>query len=96
VKRILLLAAVAFAVGLAADLVVGATYPGLTAGLGFVGCGVIVLGSKWLGHSLLQRPEAYYADPDVAEGLEPDGQTSGGPLVADRADPRPDGGPGRG
>jgi hypothetical protein len=71
VRRVLLLSAAAFLVGLTADFVVGATYPGLTAAIGFLGCGVIVLGSKWLGHALLQRPESYYADPDVTEGLDP-------------------------
>jgi len=29
---------------------------------GFVGCVVIVLVSKWLGHAWLQRPETYYGD----------------------------------
>jgi len=28
---------------------------------GFLGCGLIVLGSKWLGKKLLQRDEDYYS-----------------------------------
>jgi hypothetical protein len=27
---------------------------------GFLGCGLIVLGSKWVGHKFLQRNEDYY------------------------------------
>jgi hypothetical protein len=70
VRRVGLVTAAAFVVGLAADLVVGAAYPGLTAGIGFVGCVVLILASKWLGHAILQRPETYYAEPDVEEGLD--------------------------
>jgi len=65
-----LLCIAAFAVGLVADLVVGASVPGLTAVIGFGGCALIVLASKWLGKSLLQRPEAYYEQPTAVEGLD--------------------------
>jgi hypothetical protein len=71
VKRVLLITGALFAVGLAADLLLDRAYPGLTASLGFGGCLLIVLCSKWLGHSLLQRPDTYYADPqpEPVEGL---------------------------
>lgn len=41
--------------------------PGFYAALGFVGCWLIVVVSKWLGKVWLQRPENYYgeADPDA-------------------------------
>jgi hypothetical protein len=39
--------------------------PGFDFVYGFLGCAVIVLASKWLGHALLQRPEDYYdREPD--------------------------------
>lgn len=34
--------------------------PGFDFVYGLLGCTVIVLASKWLGHALLQRPESYY------------------------------------
>lgn len=54
----------ALVVGVGADLAVGASMPGQTAATGFLGCGVIVLASKWLGRALLQRPETYYEHLD--------------------------------
>ena len=36
--------------------------PAFWALFGFVGCAVIVLASKALGHALLQRPEDWYDD----------------------------------
>ena len=27
---------------------------------GFLGCGLIVFGSKWVGHKFVQREESYY------------------------------------
>jgi hypothetical protein len=80
VKRILLITAAAFAVGLTLDLVLDRAYPGLTAALGFGGCLAIVLGSKWLGHSLLQRPETYYTEPEpeAVEGLDPEREVGRG------------------
>ena len=38
--------------------------PGYFAVFGFVGCIVIVLASKWIGHAWLQRDEDYYDDGD--------------------------------
>lgn len=29
---------------------------------GFIGCAIIVLASKWIGHAWLQRDETYYGD----------------------------------
>ena len=34
--------------------------PAFDFGYGVLGCGLIVLGSKWLGHKFLQRDEDYY------------------------------------
>jgi hypothetical protein len=69
VSRLWLLVAAAAVVGLGTDVATGATYPGLTALTGFVGCAALVVASKWLGTALLKRPEAYYADPVVEEDL---------------------------
>jgi hypothetical protein len=63
---------VAAVVAVAVDLAVGASIPGLTATIGFAGCAVIILASKWLGRSLLQRPEVFYERPIVQEGLGDD------------------------
>lgn len=71
--RIWAITAVCFVVGLSADLYFGATRPGLTASIGFFGCGLIVFGSKFLGAWLLQRPEAYYVDADEAGADRPGG-----------------------
>ena len=50
-----------FLVAVIVDLIVGADVPGYDALLGFVGCVVIIIGSKWLGKKVIQRPESYYA-----------------------------------
>lgn len=55
---------VAFVVSIGTDLALGATRPGLIAGIGFFGCVGLILGSKWLGKTLLSRPDAYWAETD--------------------------------
>jgi hypothetical protein len=72
VKRIWVITAVLFPLGVLADIARGASQPGLTAVLGFAGCALIVYVSKGLGKAALARPEAYYAHPDVEEGLGDD------------------------
>jgi hypothetical protein len=43
---------------------------------GFAGCVILVVGAKWLGRKLLDRPEDYYAPDDPGRfdptGREPD------------------------
>lgn len=39
-------------------------------GFGFLSCWVIVVASKAIGHSWLQRPEAYYSQTDDADAQE--------------------------
>lgn len=60
-------AAVLLALSVAADFLVGKeaggpwwAHRGFFAWFGFVGCVVIVVGSKLLGRWLLERPEDYY------------------------------------
>jgi hypothetical protein len=61
----------AFAVAVVVDLVVGySPFPGYGASIGFLGCVVIVVVSKWLGR-WLSRPEDYYPD-DVPSDLQED------------------------
>jgi hypothetical protein len=48
------------ALNVAADVVVGVATPGLTVVIGFAGCFVIVYFAKWIGTTVLQRPEGYY------------------------------------
>ena len=36
--------------------------PGFFAVFGFIGCIAIILGSKWMGKSWLQKKEDYYSD----------------------------------
>ena len=36
------------------------TVPGFDLLFGFLGCGAIVYGSKWLGHKFVMRDEDYY------------------------------------
>jgi membrane protein implicated in regulation of membrane protease activity len=69
VNRLWALVVAAFVAGVGLDLVVGASLPGFTAALGFVGCAVLVFVSKGVGKRLLKRPESYYADPVVEEDL---------------------------
>jgi hypothetical protein len=41
---------------------VGIPIPGFFAVLGFVGCALIILASKWVGRYWLQRRENYYEE----------------------------------
>jgi hypothetical protein len=65
--RLWLITFVALAVAVATDLALGTSPPGWVAVLGFGGCWLIVVGSKWFGKRLLQRPEAYWAETDHPE-----------------------------
>ncbi len=38
----------------------GDEIPGFWALFGFLACAIIIIGSKWLGHAWLFRPEDYY------------------------------------
>ncbi len=38
----------------------GDMIPGFWAVFGFLSCAIIIIGSKWLGHAWLFRPEDYY------------------------------------
>jgi hypothetical protein len=63
---------VALVVGVPLDLWHGySPFPGYGALLGIVGTTVLVFGSKWLGQTLIQRPEDYYPD-DLPSDLEED------------------------
>ena len=62
-KRVWPVAGVALLAGVVADLLVGADLPGFIAAFSFVGCIVIIIGSKRLGKLLLQRREDYYGGP---------------------------------
>lgn len=57
----------ALLLGVTVDLVLDASRPGLIAGIGFFGCVGMVLGTKWLGRTLLQRPDTYWAETDRPE-----------------------------
>jgi hypothetical protein len=70
----------AVALGVLADLAVGASPPGLTAATGLLGGIALILGSKALGRALLKRPEAYYVTPRVTDGIDhhdPTGEARG-------------------
>lgn len=70
-----LVTVVALAISLAVDLVVGySPYPGYGASLGLGGCVGIIVISKWIGRTFLDRPEDYYPDetpPDVQPDVLP-------------------------
>jgi peptidoglycan/LPS O-acetylase OafA/YrhL len=69
--RPLVVTLIAFAVAVVVDVVVGySPFPGYGALIGFLGCVVIVVVSRWLGR-WLSRPEDYYAD-DVPIDLQED------------------------
>jgi hypothetical protein len=61
-----------FALGVTLDVITGTkNFPGYAATIGFFGCIVIVIVSKWLGGAL-SRPEDLYPDDvptDVQEDL---------------------------
>lgn len=74
-RHVLVLVVVAFVFGVGADLALGASRPGLIAGIGFLGCVAMIYGAKWLGKTLLSRPESYWADtgqPEVQEEVRDD------------------------
>ena len=66
-RHVVALVVVAFVLGIGADLILGASRPGLVAGIGFFGCVGMVFGAKWLGKALLARPESYWAETDQPE-----------------------------
>ena len=70
-----LITAGALVLSLVVDLVVGySPYPGYGASLGLGGCIGIIVISKWIGTTFLDRPEDYYADeapPDVQPDVLP-------------------------
>jgi hypothetical protein len=72
-RTALTVTAVAVLLGVLLDGVIGySPFPGYAAIIGLGGCVVIVLVSKWLGTTLLERPEGYYpqdTDPDVQADL---------------------------
>ncbi|MFA9446902.1 hypothetical protein [Egicoccus sp. AB-alg6-2] len=72
-RRLWVITGIALVVVVALDLVVQyARFPGYGALIGFGGCVVIVVVSKWIGKRLLERPEGYYEHdvaPDVQEDL---------------------------
>ena len=59
-RRLWLVTAIAFVVGVGADALVGEDLPGFIAVFSFLGCIAIIVASKWLGKALLQRREDYY------------------------------------
>lgn len=59
-KRLWAAVGALLAVSVAVDLAVGESVPGLFAVYGLLSCMAIIVGSKWLGHALLQRREDYY------------------------------------
>jgi cell shape-determining protein MreD len=64
-RRLWVVIAIAFVVGIVADVLVGEDVPGFIAVFSFVGCIVIIVASKWLGKALLQRREDYYEGADA-------------------------------
>lgn len=62
----------ALVVSVAVDLLVGySPFPGYGASLGLGGCIGIIVISKWIGKTFLERPEDYYVD-DAPPDLQPD------------------------
>jgi hypothetical protein len=66
----LVVTGIALVIGLALDLLVGASPPGYGALIGFAGCVVIIVVSKWLGSLFLARPEDFYPDDIPADRVE--------------------------
>lgn len=64
-----------FLVNVAIDLVAGYSYfPGYSASIGLFGCVVIIIVSKWIGATFLNRGEDYYPGerpPDLQPDLLP-------------------------
>jgi hypothetical protein len=68
----LIVTAVAVPLGIGLDLIIDySPYPGYGVSIGLLGCIAIIIGSKWVGKSLLDRPRDYYAD-DAAPDVQPD------------------------
>lgn len=59
-RRLWAVAGIAFLAGVVADALVGAELPGFIAAFSFLGCILIIVGSKRLGKLMLQRREDYY------------------------------------
>jgi hypothetical protein len=92
---------IAVPVGIGLDLVIGySPFPGYGVVIGLLGCMAIIIGSKWVGKLLLDRPRDYYADdaapdvqPDVLPPEHPDAVHPGGDAgPAARLDPTSRGG----
>lgn len=61
-KRLWVAIGALFVVSVGVDLLIDATIPGLFAAFGLLGCILIIVASKWLGHAVLQREEDYYEE----------------------------------
>ena len=71
-RRALAPIAVLFVLGVALDVVIGySPFPGYGAAIGLFGCIAIVVISKWLGETFLNRPESYYPTENPPD-LQPD------------------------
>jgi hypothetical protein len=91
-----LIVVVASVIGVAIDLVIDySPFPGYGVSIGLFGCMAIIIGSKWLGTLLLNRPGDYYPD-DTADAVQPDvlppdhpdaGRVPGDAAAAARLDP---------
>ena len=77
-RRIWLVSAIGLALVVGLDLVVQyARFPGYGAVLGFAGCFVLVHVAKFLGRTVVQRPERYYPEdaiPDVQDDVRGGGE----------------------
>ena len=80
-RHVLVLVVVTFVLGIGADLALGASRPGLIAGIGFLGCVAMIYGAKWLGKALLSRPESYWAETDQPEVHDEALDDAGGALA---------------
>jgi hypothetical protein len=92
----LLVTVIAVPVGIGLDLVIGySPFPGYGVVIGLLGCMAIIIGSKWVGKLLFDRPPDYYPDdaapdvqPDVLPPEHPDAaRTPGDAVPAARLDP---------
>lgn len=64
--------AIALVISVVVDALVGySRFPGYGAAIGLGGCVAIILVSKWIGTTFLERPEDYYPD-DVAPNVQED------------------------
>ena len=64
---------VSLIVGVTLDVIIGySPFPGYAAVIGLLGCVAIILISKWIGTTFLERPETYYPEdalPEIQEDL---------------------------